>query len=53
MNFPLKNTAFIDASLTFGARGKADGILVKEYFGKLNIDISIGETWFKPYKREY
>lgn len=53
MNFPFKNTAFIDAALTFGTRGKDQGILVKEYFGRLSIDISIGETWFMPFKREY
>ncbi len=53
MAIPWKGTLLTDVSFTFGYRGTLNNGLVKEYFGKLGLDISIGETWFIPFKREY
>ncbi len=53
MAIPWKGTLQTDLSFTFGYRGTLNDGLVKEYFGKFGIDISIGETWFIPFKREY
>jgi hypothetical protein len=53
MNFPLVGSAIIDAAFTLGSRGIKTEKLVHEYYGRLSIDISIGETWFKPFRREY
>jgi hypothetical protein len=53
MKLPLPGTAVIDASVTAGMRGTSDNALLKEYFTKLTFNFSIGETWFKPFKREY
>mgnify|MGYP000860881545 CR=1 FL=1 len=53
MKMPIVGTAFIDAAFVLGTRGTNDPNLVKEYFGRMIIDISIGETWFKPFRREY
>jgi hypothetical protein len=51
--FPISRTAQIDFSLVFGQRGNLDNGLIKEYFGRMMIDISIGDKWFTPIKREY
>lgn len=53
MNFPIVGTSMIDASFTFGSKGIKTDKLIHEYFGRFSLDISIGETWFKPFKREY
>jgi len=42
-----------DISLNFGSRGSSGIGLIREYFAKLTIDLSIGEVWFIPFKREY
>jgi len=53
--FPLLNfgSSFIDVSLAIGSRGTDSNGLIREIFGRLTFDISIGEIWFKPFKREY
>lgn len=51
--FPFAESGLLDAALIFGKRGTTSNGLVSEYFGRLVIDFSIGETWFKPFKREY
>ncbi|MCL2039153.1 MAG: outer membrane protein transport protein [Bacteroidetes bacterium] len=51
--FPISRTAQIDFSLVFGQRGSLDNGLIKEYFGRMIIDVSIGDRWFNPVKREY
>ncbi len=51
--FPISRTAQIDFSLVFGQRGNLDNGLIKEYFGRMVIDVSIGDRWFNPIKREY
>lgn len=50
---PMPGTGIIDLSFIFGNRGGEDKSLINEYYGRFVIDISIGETWFKPFKREY
>jgi len=50
---PWSDTFNTDISLTFGTRGINTNGLIREYFGRLNIDLSIGEVWFIPFKREY
>lgn len=53
MQVPFSGTMLIDLSFVFGYRTAGDDRLVNEYFGRLGIDISIGETWFVPFRREY
>lgn len=50
---PIKGTAELDAAFTLGQRGTTDSGLIKESFGKLSINISIGDTWFQPFNRSY
>ncbi|MGA2298263.1 MAG: hypothetical protein ABSG15_12015 [FCB group bacterium] len=54
MNIPLVTlgTSYLDAAITIGSRGTQNNGLIKEMFGRLTIDMSIGEVWFKPYKRD-
>lgn len=52
-NFPLIGTSILDVALTFGNRGLSSKNMVNEYYGRLTIDLSIGEIWFRPIKREY
>lgn len=51
MELPIVNNLLIDYSLVLGTRGTADNGLVRELFGKLTIDLNIGELWFVPYRR--
>lgn len=53
MRMPLSGTGAIDAAVELGRRGTNDSGLMLEYYGKLSFGISIGETWFKPFRREY
>lgn len=50
---PWAGTFISDIALTIGSRGTHSDGLIREYFGKISVDISIGETWFKPFKRDY
>lgn len=50
---PFAESGLLDVALIFGNRGTTSNGLVNEYFGRIVIDFSIGETWFKPFKREY
>jgi hypothetical protein len=52
-NFPLIGTSILDVALTFGNRGLSSKNMVNEFYGRLTIDLSIGEIWFRPIKREY
>ncbi|MCX7735695.1 MAG: hypothetical protein N2319_03180 [Candidatus Kapabacteria bacterium] len=49
---PIVGTAILNSAITFGSRGTTENGLLKEIFGRLNIDVSIGEIWFKPYRRD-
>lgn len=53
MGIPFSESGFLDGAFVFGKRGTTNNGLVNEYFGRLVIDISIGEGWFHPFKREY
>ncbi len=50
---PLPGDAFINGALVFGRRGTSNKGLIEEYFGRFNVEITIGETWFKPFRRGY
>jgi hypothetical protein len=53
MTLPQKGTGLIDVAFVFGQKGTKDNGLINEYYGRLGVDISIGETWFVPFKRRY
>ncbi len=53
MQMPFAGSVIVDVSFGLGYRSSGDARLVNEYFGRLGFDISIGETWFVPFKREY
>lgn len=50
---PFGKNAMFDIALVLGTRGEISSPLVKEYFGRLYINMSIGEQWFVPFKREF
>ena len=52
-SLPLTSKAKMDVSFVLGTRGTTDNGLIKEQFGRMVINLSIGETWFKPFKREF
>lgn len=53
MEMPVKGTGILDVSFNFGKRGIKNDQLLLEYYGRIGVDISIGETWFKPFRRRY
>jgi hypothetical protein len=53
LKLPSSNSMFLDAGLVVGQRGTLNNGLLNEKFGKLYVDFSIGEFWFKPYKRDF
>lgn len=53
VDIPLVNDVMLSGGVQLGSRGTLNGGLLQENFGRLTVDLSIGETWFKPYKREY
>jgi hypothetical protein len=53
MGMPFADNGLLDVALVFAKRGSTNNGLVGEYYGKLIVDISIGEYWFIPFKREY
>lgn len=53
LELPIAGNSLINTTFVFGTRGTTNNKLVQEYYGKLYIDFSIGETWFKPFIREY
>jgi len=50
--FPISRTAQIDFSLVFGTRGTTDHGLMRENFGRMIIEVSIGDNWFRPFRTE-
>lgn len=52
-SFPLPGVAFLETAITLGKRGQQQKGIIDEFFGRLSVDIIIGETWFKPFRREY
>lgn len=53
ISLPATSGMVFDIGLVLGSRGTTNDKLIQENFGRLFIDISVGETWFKRYKREY
>ncbi len=53
MTIPMEGTAVVDAAIIFGTRGTTGNGLLQESFGRISVNISIGEVWFKPFKRDY
>jgi hypothetical protein len=49
--FPISRTSQFDIALVLGSRGMTTNGLLRESFGKLNIDISIGDSWFKKLRQ--
>ncbi len=52
-DIPVVGTTLINSAFTFGVRGKNSGNNISETFFRMNINLSLGETWFKPFKQEY
>lgn len=50
---PVSYYFWLNTGFTFGVRGVNTNGAIKETFGRLNVNISLGETWFRPYKEEY
>ena len=50
---PLGSGGILDVALILGNRGRSNDYLINEYFCRLFVEISIGEIWFKPFKRRY
>lgn len=53
LNIPIPGTGVIDIATIIGQRGTIDNGLINEYFGRLIINMSIGDTWFKPIRRYF
>lgn len=53
LRFPSTQYMYYDAGFIFGQRGTTNNSLVKETFGKMYINVTIGEVWFKPFIRDY
>jgi len=53
MSMPLGGNAMVDAGLQLGYRGVTDSQgTLNEFVGRLTVSVSIGETWFQPFRRD-
>ncbi len=52
VDLPVGGSAILDAAIQGGRRARDDGEGLSEWFGRLTVTLSIGETWFKPFARE-
>lgn len=50
--FPIVGSAMFNAGFVFGARVPKINTLPTEYFGRMILEITLGETWFVPFRRE-
>jgi hypothetical protein len=50
VDFPLGQSATVDAAIQAGFRGPSSGL--HEFIGRLSVTVSIGEVWFKPFARD-
>lgn len=53
LEMPIVSGTMLNTALQIGTRGQTGNGLIKENYGKLTIDISVGDNWFKPFKRDY
>ena|GEM_PF-181774 len=53
LNIPVPGTGMIDMAFIMGQRGTIDNGLINEYFGRFIVNMSIGDTWFKPIRRYF
>lgn len=53
INIPIPGTGMIDMTLFLGNRGTTDNGLINEYFGRYVVNMSIGDTWFKPIRKYF
>lgn len=49
---PIVGSAIFDAGFVFGRRLPSLSSLPSEYFGKMILEISLGERWFVPFRRK-
>lgn len=52
VQIPIARNAYLDAAMTGGTRGTTTNGLARELFARFSFSASIGETWFKPFKRD-
>ncbi|MCX7880824.1 MAG: hypothetical protein N2517_09220 [Ignavibacteria bacterium] len=52
MEFPLVGSATLNSGVVLGGRIPKTSLLPNEYFGRLIFEITLGETWFVPFRRE-
>ena len=52
VDFPVGGSAILDAAIQGGRRARGDGEGLAEWYGRLTVTLSIGETWFKPFARD-
>ncbi len=52
VQIPIARSTYLDAAATGGMRGTTDQGLIREVFARLSFSISIGENWFRPFKRD-
>ncbi len=50
LQLPVTDRAMLDASLTVGTRGSTDNGLIQESFFRAAFALSMGDTWFKPFR---
>jgi len=50
---PIGIGGILDVAFVFGTRGINTDNLIKEYFGRMFVEVSVGEIWFKPFRRRY
>lgn len=52
IQIPIARSTYLDAAITGGTRGTTDNGLIREMFAHLSFSISIGENWFRPFRRD-
>jgi hypothetical protein len=52
VQLPVARSTYFDAAVTGGMRGTTSQGLIQEVFARLSFSISIGENWFRPFKRD-
>lgn len=53
MDVRLIGNFMLNTAVTYGIRGKKTENLVREQFIRLNVNVSLGESWFNPFKPDY